>query len=159
EGAIREGTHRWKQTYDMDGPIFSFFFRDDTAKREFLMGMHGYGIISSPQVVAAFDLSRFKKLCDLGGATGHLAIAACQRYPNLRGIVFDLKEAVPLAQEVVGASSVKDRIEIVPGDFFVDPLPECDLIAVGRIIHDWTEAKIHKLLGRIYQRLPSGGGL
>jgi acetylserotonin N-methyltransferase len=70
-----------------------------------------------------------------------------------------LPEAVPLAKEVVGASSVKDRIEIVPGDFFTDPLPECDLIAVGRIIHDWTEAKIHKLLARIFERLPSGGGL
>ncbi|HEY2881221.1 MAG TPA: class I SAM-dependent methyltransferase, partial [Pirellulales bacterium] len=159
EGAIREGTHRWKQTYDIDGPIFSFFFRDETAKREFLMGMHGYGIISSPQVVAAFDLSRFKKLCDLGGATGHLAIAACQRYPNLRGMVFDLPEAVPLAQKIVGDSPMKGRIEIVAGDFFADPLPECDLIAVGRILHDWTETKIHKLLARIFERLPSGGSL
>jgi acetylserotonin N-methyltransferase len=56
EGAIREGTHRWKQTYDMDGPIFSFFFRDDTAKREFLMGMHGYGIISSAVRPATWPL-------------------------------------------------------------------------------------------------------
>ena len=79
EDAVREGTHRWQQTFGWDGPIFSHFFRTDEAKREFLMGMHGYGVISSPQVVAAFDLSRFRRLVDLGGATGHLAIAACQR--------------------------------------------------------------------------------
>ncbi len=78
--AVREGSHRWNQTYGLDGPIFSHFFRDDAAKNEFLMGMHGYGLISSPQVVAAFDLQRFRKLIDLGGATGHLAIAACKRY-------------------------------------------------------------------------------
>ncbi len=83
--AVREGTHRWKQTYGFDGPIFSHFFRDEAAKREFLMGMHGYGLISSPQVVGAFDLNRFHKLIDLGGATGHLAIAACQRYPAHAG--------------------------------------------------------------------------
>lgn len=157
--AVREGTHRWNQTFGLDGPIFSHFFRDEAAKREFLMGMHGYGLISSPQVVAAFDLSRFRKLIDLGGATGHLAVAACQRYPAMRAAVFDLPEALPLAREIVGASAVLDRIELVAGDFFADALPEADLIAVGRILHDWSEPKIHKLLARIYERLPAGGAL
>ncbi len=81
--AVREGTNRWKQAYGWDGPIFSHFFRTDAARREFLMGMHGFGRISSPHVAAAFDLSRFRRLVDLGGATGHFAIAACQRYPAI----------------------------------------------------------------------------
>jgi acetylserotonin N-methyltransferase len=157
--AVREGTHRWKQTYGFDGPIFSHFFRDEAAKCEFLMGMHGYGLISSPQVIGAFDLNRFQTFIDLGGATGHLAIAACQRYPALRAVVFDLPEALPLAREIIGASPVADRITFAGGDFFADPLPEGDLIAVGRILHDWTEAKILKLLARIYKRLPAGGAL
>jgi acetylserotonin N-methyltransferase len=159
EDAVREGTHRWKQTFGWDGPIFANFFRTEEAKREFLMAMHGYGLISSPQVVAAFDLSRYRCLVDLGGATGHLAIAACQRYPNLRAIVFDLPESVPLAQEIVGASPAADRIQVMAGDFFMDPLPDGDLYALGRILHDWTEEKILKLLNRIHQRLPSGGAV
>src|SRR5262249_14899532 len=82
EDAVREGTHRWKQTFGWDGPIFAHFFQTEEAKHEFLMGMHGFGLVSSPHVVAAFDLSRFRFLVDLGGATGHLAVAACQRYPG-----------------------------------------------------------------------------
>src|SRR5262249_17062615 len=156
EDAVREGSHRWKQTFDLDGPIFAHFFRTEEQTREFLMGMHGYGLISSPQVVAAFDLSRYRCLVDLGGATGHLVISPCLRYPNLRGIVFDLPEAVGLAREIVGASGVTDRIAIAAGDFFTDPLPEGDLFALGRILHDWTEAKILKLLARIFERLPHG---
>jgi acetylserotonin O-methyltransferase len=159
EDAVREGTHRWKQVFGWDGPIFSHFFRNEETRREFLMGMHGYGLISSPQVVAAFDLSRFQRLVDLGGATGHLAIAACQRYPNLRGTVFDLPDAVPLAREIVAASSASQRIDVVAGDFFTDPLPEGDLYALGRILHDWAEEKILRLLTRIYERLPPNGGL
>jgi acetylserotonin N-methyltransferase len=157
--AVREGSHRWKQTYGFDGPIFAHFFRDEAAKREFLMGMHGYGLISSPRVIAAFDLKRFHTFIDLGGATGHLAIAACQRYPALKAIIFDLPEAIPLAREIVGASPAADRIAFASGDFFADPLPDGDLIAVGRILHDWSEAKILKLLARIYERLPAGGAL
>jgi acetylserotonin N-methyltransferase len=159
EDAVREGTHRWPQTFGLDGPIFSHFFRNEADKREFLLGMHGQGQISSPEVVNAFDLSRFKRLVDLGGATGHLAVAACRRYPQLRAVVFDLPAAVPLAKEMIGESEVAERIEVAEGDFFVDPLPEADLFAVGRILHDWSEAKIKQLLGKIHQRLPTGGAL
>ena len=159
EDAVREGTHRWQQTFGWDGPIFASFFRTDDDKREFLMGMHGYGLMSSPKVVAAFDLSRYRRLVDLGGATGHLAIAACERYPALCALVFDLPAAVPLAREIVGASPVADRIDIIAGDFFADELPEADLFAVGRILHDWSEDKVLALLKRIFDRLPAGGAL
>lgn len=159
EDAIREGTHRWQQTFGWDGPIFSHFFKTEEAKREFLIGMHGLGLLSSPQVVSAFDLSRFRRLVDLGGATGHLAIAACKQYPDLHAVVFDLPDAVGLAQEVVGASPVADRIEIVAADFFADPLPDADIFALGRIVHDWSEEKILKLLCKLHERLPSNGAV
>ncbi len=159
EDAVREGTHRWKQAFGLDGPIFKSFFRTDESRREFLMGMHGFGRIGSPAVSNAVDLSRFRKLVDLGGATGHLAVAACERYPSLRAAVFDLPEAVPLAREMVGASSVADRVEILAGDFFADPLPPADLYALGRILHDWTDDKCLKLLTRVYEALPAGGAV
>jgi acetylserotonin N-methyltransferase len=159
EDAVREGGHRWKQTFGWDGPIFSHFFRTEEAKREFLMGMHGYGLISSPQVVAAFDLGSYHRLIDLGGSTGHLAIAACERYRHLRAVIFDLADALTLAQEMVKASPAVDRIEVVGGDFFVDPLPDGDVFALGRILHDWTEEKIIGLLRRMHERLPSGGAV
>lgn len=159
EDAVREGTHRWQQTFGWDGPIFSHFFKTEAAKREFLIGMHGLGLLSSPHVVSAFDLSSFGRLVDLGGATGHLAIAACQRYPDLRAVVFDLPDAVGLAQENIGVSSVADRIEMVAGDFFADPLPEADIFALGRIVHDWSEEKIMKLLSKLHERLPENGAL
>jgi acetylserotonin N-methyltransferase len=159
DDAVREGTHRWQQVYGWDGPIFQNFFRDEAAKREFLLGMHGFGLISSPQVVAAFDLGRFRKLADLGGATGHLAVAACERYPELRAVVFDLPEAVPLAREMIAETPVADRIEVQAGDFFSDPLPAADLYALGRIVHDWSEEKALALLRRICAALPAGGAL
>jgi acetylserotonin N-methyltransferase len=159
EDAVREGTHRWKQTYGWDGPIFSSFFKTDESRREFLMGMHGFGLISSPQVVAAFDLGRFRRLVDLGGATGHLAVAACERYADLRATIFDLPDALPLAKEIVGESRVADRIEFVAGDFFSDPLPAADVYALGRILHDWTEPKIVSLLKRIHDVLPADGAI
>jgi acetylserotonin N-methyltransferase len=158
--AVREGTNRWKQGLGLEGPLFTKFFQNEDDKREFLLGMHGFGQISSPEVVAAFDLSGYRHLVDLGGATGHLAVAACRRFPNLRATVFDLTAVVPMAQEMIAVETdVASRIDVAAGDFFTDPLPRADLFAVGRILHDWGEDKIHRLLGVINQALPRGGAL
>src|SRR4051794_23330276 len=108
--------------------------------------MHGQGLLSSPVLAAAFDLSRFRRPVDLGGATGHLAVAACHRWPALRAVVFDLSPVMPMAREMVGATEVADRVEVVDGDFFADPLPVANLCAVGRILHDWSEEKVWLLL-------------
>lgn len=159
EDAIREGSHRWTQVYGWDGPLFDHFFETEESKREFLMGMHGFGMISSPHVAEAFELSGFTTFVDLGGATGHLAVAACRRWPHLKGVIFDLPAAVPMAREFVQRSAMADRVDVVAGDFFSDALPPGDLYALGRIVHDWEEEKILRLLRKIHQALPPGGAV
>ncbi len=159
EDAVHEGTHRWNQTFGSTGPIFDSFFPTEQAMRTFIMGMHGFGILSSPAVVAAFDLSPYKHLADLGGATGHLTIAACERYPQLQGTVFDFDKVLTVAREQIAQSSAQSRITCVPGDFFRDSLPEADLYALGRILHDWSPEKVDILLAKIYAALPKDGAL
>jgi acetylserotonin N-methyltransferase len=147
EDAVREGTPRWKQTFGTEGGIFSGFFRTEESKREFLKGMHGFGRISSPAVAAAFDLGHFHRLIDLGGASGHLADAVRERYPQIQAQVFDLPEVAKLYPGTIA------------GDFFTDALPETDLYSLGRILHDWSDEKIDPLLAKIHAALPVGGGL
>ncbi len=159
EDAIREGSNRWNQTFGTSGPLFDSFFPTPEKMRTFIMGMHGFGVLSSPSVVRAFDLGSFRRLVDLGGATGHLTIAACECYPELNGVVFDFEKVLVVAREQIAKSPARDRIETLAGDFFTDALPEADLFAMGRILHDWPPAKIELLLGKIYDRLPSGGAL
>lgn len=159
EDAVREGTPRWKQAFGVEGSIFDHFFRTEEAKETFVQGMHGLGILSSPKVVEAFDLSQFRRMVDLGGATGHLAIAACERNPELRAVVFDLPAVIEVARAYARASKSAQRIEVEAGDFFSDELPDGDIFALGRILHDWPEEKIRALLARIYRRLPARGAI
>ena len=157
--AIREGAPRWKQTFGIDGAIFGGFYRTDEAMRSFLRGMHGFGMLTSPAVVAAFDLSRFRRVVDLGGGTGHLAIAACQLYPEMHAVVFDLPRVAALARENIARSGLAGRVTTHEGDFFTGELPEADLYAVGRILHDWDDEKAAVLLRAVFRRLPPAGGL
>lgn len=76
-------------------------------------------------------------------------------YPGFAGIEV---LAANLASTVC-ASKVAARIEVVAGDFFADPLPPGDLYGMGRILHDWREEKIHRLLSKMHELLPPGGGV
>jgi acetylserotonin N-methyltransferase len=159
ETAIRNGTNLWETTFGLKGDIFAHFFKTEESKRDFLLGMHGMGMLSSPRVVRSFDLGRFRHLVDLGGATGHLALEAVRLYPKLKATVLDLPPVVAVAKEFLAKVPEGGRVGLVAGDFFADPLPEADLFALGRILHDWSSDKIDRLLRKICDRLPPGGAL
>lgn len=160
EDAVLEGTNRWRQTFDFEaGTLFEHFFRTPEAMETFLLGMHGFGTLSSPAVVRAFDLSRFRRMIDLGGATGHLAAAACERYPKLHGVVFDYPRVIDFTRTLLLRSPHRNRLDAVAGDFFIDPLPPGDLYCLGRILHDWAPPAIERLLARVFDALPFGGAL
>jgi acetylserotonin O-methyltransferase len=160
ENAIREGGPQWKQAFHQEGSIFDHFFRTDEAMQTFLKGMHGFGLLSSPRIVSAFDLSPFKRLIDLGGGTGHLAIAACERYPGLRATLFDLPRVIDMVRQQIALLPIASRIEFLKGDFFCyEQIPQADLFGLSRILHDWSDEKAIGLLRTIYERLPSGGGI
>lgn len=159
DDAIREGTNRWTQTFGSRDALFSHYFRDEGSTAAFLGGMHGLGQITSPLVVSVFDLGRFTHLVDLGGATGHLSIAACEAYSKLTATVFDLSKVEPFARSYLEKSRVSDRLKFSIGDFFNDDLPQGDLYALGRIVHDWDESKMVTLLRKIHHALPASGAL
>jgi acetylserotonin O-methyltransferase len=159
DDAVREGTNRWAQTFGSRSALFDYYFRGDAATASFLGGMHGFGQIASPVIVRAFDLNPFHRMVDLGGATGHLAITACEAYPHLRATVLDLAPVERFARPYIEASALTDRVRFMAGDFFAQDLPPGDLYALGRILHDWDEAKIKALLGKISGALQPGGAL
>jgi acetylserotonin O-methyltransferase len=154
EEAVVEGTNRWKQTFGFEGGIFTSFFKSNQSRDRFLKGMHGFGQLSSPEVVRAFDLSGFRHLVDLGGGSGHLCLAAIEAYPQMTAAVFDLPPAIEFARRYAGG-----KVDLITGDFFVDELPKADLYSLARILHDWSDEKGLLLLRRIHAALPSGGGL
>ena len=161
---IRENASQWKQIFGtVDGDEFTFntIYQDENVEVTFISAMYGLGLTSSPPVIAALDnVLEYKKFCDVGGATGHLAVSACQVNPHLQAIIFDLpgieKHAIRYIETIL--SEIRDRINFQSGDFFIDPLPQVDLFGLGRILHDWKDEQCEQLLIKIYQALPENGG-
>ncbi len=41
---------------------------------------------------------------------------------------------------------MSDRVRFLPGEFFADPLPDADVLIMGRVLHNWDLATKRMLL-------------
>src|SRR6266446_6588180 len=154
--ALRTGKPQNEVKHGQKG-MFEELYEELPRLEQFMGAMTGLSRINFEAFAAKFDFSKFKTLCDVGGATGLLCIEAAKAHPHLRCISFDLPPVEPIAQRHIAAAGLSDRVSTASGDFFKDPLPKADLITMGMILHDWNLEKKMQLIQAAYDALPSGG--
>ncbi|XP_074069763.1 putative bifunctional dTTP/UTP pyrophosphatase/methyltransferase protein isoform X2 [Macrotis lagotis] len=151
ESAVKEGTN---QNHQVLGKKAQDLFQDSyyhsmETKLRFMRAMHSIIKLTARDVATAFDLSRFRSACDLGGCTGALAHVLIQEYPNLKVNVFDLPNVIENVSCFQPTGQDNSRITFTSGDFFKDDIPEADLYILSRVLHDWPDDKIDTLLRKI----------
>jgi predicted O-methyltransferase YrrM len=156
--ALRTGKPQNEIKHGQKG-IFEELYEELPKLEQFMGAMTGLSRINFEAFATKFDFSKFRTLCDVGGATGLLSIEAAKQHPHLRCISFDLPPVEPIARKHIAAAGLSDRITTASGDFFQDPLPKADLITMGMILHDWNLEKKRHLIRAAYDALPPGGAL
>jgi predicted O-methyltransferase YrrM len=156
--ALRTGKPQNETKHGQKG-VFEELYAELPRLEQFMGAMTGLSRINFEALAAKFDFSRFKTLCDVGGATGLLCIEAANKHPKLRCISFDLPPVESIARKHIAAAGLSDRIAAASGDFFKDPLPKADVITMGMILHDWNLEKKMHLIRSAYAALPPGGAL
>ncbi len=104
-----------------------------------------------------FDFSKYKTLCDVGGAAGILSIMVALRHQHMTCVSADLPMVSPIAQKKIASFGVSDRVKTRDLDFFKEPLPQADVITMGMILHDWDLEHKKMLIWKAYDALPEGG--
>ncbi|CAA0405840.1 unnamed protein product [Arabidopsis thaliana] len=89
-------------------------------------------------------------LVDIGGGLGTiLNLVISSKYPQIKGIKFDLAAVLATAPSYPG-------VEHVPGDMFID-VPKGDAIFMRRILRDWNDKDCVKILTNCWKSLPEKG--
>ena len=156
--ALRTGRPQNEVKHGQKG-MFEELYEELPRLEQFLGAMTGLSRINFEAFAAKYDFSKFKTLCDIGGATGLLCIEVAKRHPHLHCISFDLPPVEPIARRHIAAAGLSNRVGTVSGDFFKDPLPKADIITMGMILHDWNLEKKMHLIRAAYDALPAGGAL
>jgi SAM-dependent methyltransferase len=101
---------------------------------------------------------KFRHLLDVGGASGTWTLAFLRAVPEARATIFDLPDAIEQARERIAASGFRDRVHLVAGDFYDDPLPSgADLAWVSAIVHQHAREDNRELFGKVREALVPGG--
>ena len=63
--------------------------------------MHGLSVGALVKTPTLSLWNNVKTFVDMGGSRGHLSAAICRAHPHLKGIVCDLPEVKPAADEFI----------------------------------------------------------
>jgi predicted O-methyltransferase YrrM len=140
-------------------PMFDELYSDPARLEQFMNAMAGISLGNCQVLADRFDFSKYKTVCDVGGATGQLCTILARRHPHLRCTTLDLSVVAPIAEKTIATAGLSDRVATASVDFFVDALPGADVITMGMVLHDWNlDQKMH-LIRSAYDALPDGGAL
>jgi hypothetical protein len=96
---------------------------------------------NAEQVSEDYDWSSVAHVVDVGGGTGAMLRTLLAAHPHLRGTLFDLPQ-------VAAAAEPAERLDVVAGDFFDDPLPRGDAYVLSQILHGWPDDRAGQVLAR-----------
>ena len=128
------------------------------AHESFIWAMHGLTVNGGGQWLARqLDLSDRTMLLDVGGGPGTYSIALCQRFPNLKAVVWDLPQTLTITEQVIERFGMKERISWQTGDWDHDRFGEgYDCLLMSNILHG-DGSKADMKLAKAARALVPGG--
>ena len=151
--SVNTGKTAWDNVYGE--PIFDSLFGSMRDLGEiFNQAMTSFSGQTIPAILAAYDFSTFGTIADIGGGHGHLLGAILKEYPAANGVLFDMPVVLDGALPMLESCGVRDRVDLVSGDFTEAVPVVADCYLLKHIIHDWLDDKNRTILGNIRASMP-----
>jgi len=126
----------------------------------FIAAMHHRAVPQAPEDVNLMDLHDVVRVLDLGGGSGAYSMAMTRVKQELRAVVFDLPEVVPITKKYIEQAGLSHRIDVLEGDYLVDDYDGVyDLVFLSAIIHSHPPEENIALLKRCASALRPGGSI
>jgi hypothetical protein len=160
-GSLTEGLRTGQPQNEVKngGDFFGTLYGDPKRLEGFLRAMTGLSVGSAQIIAKRFPWKKYRTFVDVGCAQGGVAVEIALAHKHLTGEGMDLPVVQPVFEAYAQARGVAQRLRFHHGDFFKDPLPACDVIIMGHILHDWNLEEKMMLLRKAYDALASRGAL
>ena len=111
-------------------------------------------------LATTYNFSQHQRVLDLGGGTGSFLLAVLRHHAGLQTTLFEVPAVAALARKRIVNTPLEERVQVVEGDFFTDPIPDGhDAILLANVIHLFSPEHNLALLRRIRERVPDGARL
>ena len=153
---VRTGEIATQRLYGV--PMFEYYRNNVEAGNNFNRAMTAFSSVDVPAVIEAYDFSGIGSLTDVAGGHGLLLGAILERYPEMRGTLYELPQVLQ-NMEAQWSPAVADRLELVEGNMFESVPPGADAYIMKRILHDWPDEMCGKILSACRAGVHDGGRL
>lgn len=127
-------------------------------RKSFLMGMFNTAMNVAPRLLIRINLSKRKRLLDLGGGPGTYAIHFCMNNPQLKATVYDLPSTRPFAQSTIEKFGLEERIDFIGGNFLEDSIKGLyDVAWLSHILHGEGPEDCRKIINKAVSAIEPGG--
>ena len=89
-----------------------------------------------------------KKVVDVGGGIGSLLVAILENRPTIRGVLVEQPALLADADRMLTKRGVRERCELLGGNFFDSIAASGDVWALSQVLHDWPDADCRAILQR-----------
>ena len=138
---------------------FDYLAENPAPAQVFNNAMTSFSSAVSAAVINAYDFSGITRLVDVGGGHGLLLASILEKYPQIRGVLFDAPTVIDGAREIIYPRGVGDRCDIVGGDFFASVPDAGDAYLMKHIIHDWEDERALTILENCHRAMTENGKL
>jgi SAM-dependent methyltransferase len=137
-------------------PFFEYMTERPERHAIYDAAMMVHGIAETEPMLDAYDFSVFGTVVDVGGGNGRMLAAILERYPGVKGILFDLPAVADRTRATMAELGLGERCQIVGGDFFTS-LPPADAYVLRHIVHDWEDKEAASILRNCRNAMNPGG--
>nr|XP_010911558.1 tricetin 3',4',5'-O-trimethyltransferase [Elaeis guineensis] len=146
--AVLDGGIPFNKAYGVTA--FEYHATDARFNRVFNEAMKNHSTGTTKKLLEFYNgFEDVKVLIDVGGGIGATIHTITSKYPQIKGINFDLPHVISEAPAFPG-------VEHVGGDMFTG-VPSGDAIFMKWIMHDWSDELCAKILKNCYKALPDNG--
>lgn len=110
-------------------------------------------------VLNAYSYDDITVLADIGCGNGSVMLATLQRYPAMRGLLFDQAHVMERTAHPVSAAGLANRVTLASGSFFEAVPAGADAYTMRHILHDWSDELCVSILRNIRRVIPDDGRL
>ena len=137
---------------------FDFFSKGNDEMFTFLRGIHADSVNVARSLLEHYDFSQYRRLLDVGGGSGGLAIALVESNPQLKATVIDLPLVTPFTQQFIDEADLTDRIGVMTADVVNGTLSgSFDLAVASKFTHCLSPDDVSASLNNIATILEPGG--
>ncbi len=138
-------------------PVFEWFPKHPEESEVFNNAMTMFSAMVIPAVLEAYDFGGIGTLVDIAGGHGRVLTSILEKYPSMRGVLFDLDHVLAGARPTIDSLGLADRCRTVAGDFFKAVPSGADAYIMKHIIHDWDDERAVTILKNIRAAMNRGG--